>query len=1287
MIKIQTYPIKNLAITNELLVIYIENFWSEIFKSIKDTKHLLILCKVQFSENEMGYRTIGHLRKVNFEDKSLYLDYLLQNLSILNDSYVVQPISKITFSYVIKDGSCTDKDRALLTDLNDKVSTNHSFNNMNLPISMNPSDYGDIELDGYIQENGQSYHRFMVKNGNKTFRIDISSDRSQNTVTILGNINLSWVDTKIDDTISDIFKREIKKSTIYFMDGEAVVRKQVLPAKPFRRTKVDSSILNDFLTMDIETISQDGKLIPYLITAYNGIDYITSYGKDQKEIFNIFFDQLLSMIKDGVTKVYAHNLSGFDGIFLMKHLLSFGEVTPLLFNGKLLSIKVKIVCKNKTKTIIFKDSFLLLPLSLRKLCVAFNVETPKGYFPFKLTNIFYSGIIPKFTEWTGITLSEYDSLLSNYKGKMWNFQQESIKYCKLDCLTLHQILTKFNELIFNEFKINIHSVLTLPALAMKIYKTHYMPENTVYQILGNAEQNIRQSYTGGAVDVYIPHNRVNSFIVSVKGLFIDLFYYDVNSLYPFVMAKHLMPIGKPLAFEGNIRRVEPNAFGFFNCKITSPVDLKHPLLQCPEGRRIKTEQGMRTIAGLGSWTGWICSNEMDNAIKFGYQFEILNGYQFETGNIFKEYIFKMYNLRQEYDKSHAMNLIAKLLMNSLYGKFGMKLESTEIVMYDTSTEEGNSNLHKDIKINGEAIQDYINIDKIFYLIIRKSSIPLHHDKELDMYHGQDINIAIASAITAGARVHMSIFKNNPDFNLYYSDTDSAVIDKALPIDMVGNKLGQVKLEHNINRAVFLAPKVYGLVDKDGNEIIKVKGVTQEEISKLTLKSLKEELENLKKPKSSLKVTPSTTKRILTENSNNSEVAGHDIKGSYINRIYMKSSMFWLYIITGVLAYAHKIPYIGRLITLVSFWYGRTTWWKLLVKIRKMFIMLNALIGVMIVFKTTGFSSDNILAGFTGMGYTYLEIVFNFTKRLFNWFVELFDHKVVPNVPSNPTNPSWKWWGPKENTWYTKPLIDTPSKLIEVAKNQDFFKSPFNINISMPTPWYKDWTNYLLIIGVLGVAYLGYKFIVDPLFIDSLPNKGKGIDPSGSGTPSPDTPTQASISNIPYINKMFSPITYIGGGIMKGFKMLNPLYWIPSSTDTAVASETFMHQQCSQTYDNRFYPFTEVHPYNSWYTKLRLSILGETNFEQSVRMHAKREILNGLIPSISESPRIIQSVPVSPYIGQVGLGFGVNSGDAAEASSSFFRTATKIASLPNTPKLTPLNILPEIVEGLNSWRGG
>jgi len=786
------------------------------------------MCKVQFTDETMGYRTLGHLRKVNFEDKELFIDYLSQRLSILIDSYITLPISNIIFSYIIKKGKTLDKGRAVLQDISDKPVSFHNFNNMNLPITMNPSEYGKIVLDNYVQEGGENFHRYIVINGDKTFRIDVSKNGFTNKVKILGNIDLEWVDSLIKEE-SNSFMREIKKSTIYFMDGEVILRKQVLPAKPFRRLMKEDKMVNDFLTFDIETIKVIGKLEPYLICAYNGQDYISSYGKDQKTLFKSFIDQLLSKIKPGITYIYAHNLSGFDGIFIMKHLLEYGKIEPLLFNGKLITIKVLINGnkKSENKTIIFKDSYLLLPLSLRKLCTAFKVEAPKTFFPFLLTNIYYSGVFPKFEYWTGISFSKFENLVSEYKNKMWSFEQEAIKYCKLDCQCLHVVLTKFNELIFNEFNININKPLTLPSLAMRIYKTHYMPENSLYQMLGRPEWNIRESYTGGAVDVYIPHNRITTFLEKVIIFFKKLYYYDVNSLYPFVMANNNMPIGKPIAFDGDIRNNDPNAYGFFLCKITSPEYLAHPILQ----RRIKTPNGLRTIAGLGSWEGWIYSEEMDNAIKYGYQFEIIKGYEFKKGNLFKDYVLKMYELRLHYPKGDAMNLIAKLLMNSLYGKFGMKLQSTELAIYNCSTESGKESLKEHIQLFQESIADFIQIENHF-LIIRNTMLSINYNEKEDKYHGQDINIAIASAITAGARVQMSYFKNNPNLKLYYSDTESGVIDQPLPESMVGNELGQLKLEHVINKAVFLAPKVYGLVDIDGKEVIKVKGITHNVASEI-----------------------------------------------------------------------------------------------------------------------------------------------------------------------------------------------------------------------------------------------------------------------------------------------------------------------------------------------------------------------------------------------------------------------------------------------------------------------
>src|SRR6266545_1064064 len=65
------------------------------------------------------------------------------------------------------------------------------------------------------------------------------------------------------------------------------------------------------------------------------------------------------------------------------------------------------------------------------------------------------------------------------------------------------------------------------------------------------------------------------------------------------------------------------------------------------------------------------SEELYNAEKLGYKFEVLWGYTFDSDYIFEKYINDLYNIRLNYPKTDPMNLIAKLLLNSLYGRFGM----------------------------------------------------------------------------------------------------------------------------------------------------------------------------------------------------------------------------------------------------------------------------------------------------------------------------------------------------------------------------------------------------------------------------------------------------------------------------------------------------------------------------------------------------------------------------------------------------------------------------------------
>lgn len=89
------------------------------------------------------------------------------------------------------------------------------------------------------------------------------------------------------------------------------------------------------------------------------------------------------------------------------------------------------------------------------MALTYKCTENKGIFPYKLSDIQYSGSFPKFEYFTDINISEYLNLSQSFINKIWNFKNESIKYCKLDCLILYEILSKYNELIFNKFKVNI----------------------------------------------------------------------------------------------------------------------------------------------------------------------------------------------------------------------------------------------------------------------------------------------------------------------------------------------------------------------------------------------------------------------------------------------------------------------------------------------------------------------------------------------------------------------------------------------------------------------------------------------------------------------------------------------------------------------------------------------------------------------------------------------------------------------------------------------------------------
>ena len=272
--------------------------------------------------------------------------------------------------------------------------------------------------------------------------------------------------------------------------------------------------------------------------------------------------------------------------FVLRILADLGTVKPIIHNEKIISINFSM----DEYSIIFRDSQQMLIASLRNLAKSFGVETQKSIFPYNFVNennLEYIGKVPDLNFFNNLSMDTVEYSMK-FLNKSWSLRDETIKYCENDCIALYQILIKFNSMIFEIFSKSIHKYPTLPSLAFAIFRSNFMENENIPKLSGNISKDIRESYTGGSTDIFIP-----------KGENIKC--YDVNSLYPSVMIDQVMPTGKIESFNGNIRKFDKNAFGFFYVKVNCPEDIIHPIIQIKQ----KTDNGIKTISPVGTWSMWI----------------------------------------------------------------------------------------------------------------------------------------------------------------------------------------------------------------------------------------------------------------------------------------------------------------------------------------------------------------------------------------------------------------------------------------------------------------------------------------------------------------------------------------------------------------------------------------------------------------------------------------------------------------------------------------------------------
>ncbi len=549
---------------------------------------------------------------------------------------------------------------------------------------------------------------------------------------------------------------------------------------------------------------------------YNGQHYVTCYsivGQDSK-IFKIidineleqlpnlskllileFINNCLKLIiKYGLKKniyiFFFHNLNKFDSYFILNALSTTSQFDIKLITRNNQVYKITLIDKTTNTKIEFRDSLLYLPISLEELSNIFC-------FNYKKLNFNHS-----------------NSNIKNYINNP-DFKKELINYCLTDALVLQEGFENFLKHIRIKLDIEPLKSLSLPGISLRYYRSKFYDDKNlpIERLDENKDSFIRKGYRGGIVELFKPH-------------LLNGYHYDVNSLYPFIMKSYPMPID---IGEWTDKIDIENFFGFIKVEVTSPENIRIPFLSY-------YDEQMGLISPIGTWTEVYFSEEIKYALTLGYKFKYIHGISYKKSILFDKFIDSLYTLRLNYPKQNPLNFIAKLLMNSLYGRFGMRNEMLKskiidnkeitkyISIYDVSSIT--TFTHKSLvsfnenpvlnKLNKLLELNMINIEDYYKLSKKPSSL------------NESSAVQIAAAITAYSRIYIDRFKRDTHLDVYYSDTDSIFCKNPLPISSISDtELGKFKLESKVKEGLFLSPKVYMVKKSDNTIDIKFKGLNKE----------------------------------------------------------------------------------------------------------------------------------------------------------------------------------------------------------------------------------------------------------------------------------------------------------------------------------------------------------------------------------------------------------------------------------------------------------------------------
>jgi hypothetical protein len=343
------------------------------------------------------------------------------------------------------------------------------------------------------------------------------------------------------------------------------------------------------------------------------------------------------------------------------------------------------------------------------------------------------------------------------------------QYLENDCVYLHEFVSTFIE----TFGLN----LTLASSAMKEWKklTDFTPKTDV-----SYYHQYKKYYYGGRVECF-ENGIINDDLVS----------FDINSAYPFAMLEKHGYGEEVISKEFGGKFINQN---FYTIDATSNGAL--PLRAKGEG--LGFPQNHRDIYHV---TGWEINTGLETGTLEVHSVAI--EHEIPVKKNFKEYIYKFYEQKKTAKPKSPDYIFAKLMMNSLYGKFAANSEKyTENMICNTRF------------IEAAEEDGYEFAGELGEWAVMRQPLP----EEKHNYY----NVLTAASITGFVRAylwrHVCNLRQNGE-QVLYCDTDCIFSTRKNPIDKVysiGNELGEWDKEGEYISGAIAGKKLYAFKDEKGN---------------------------------------------------------------------------------------------------------------------------------------------------------------------------------------------------------------------------------------------------------------------------------------------------------------------------------------------------------------------------------------------------------------------------------------------------------------------------------------